>query len=93
MRDEFLKIKSQLEADNAQIGRQISLLDQKIAYCVSKRTNLSNQIQDLKSTGDGDTDENELKKQQTATKKLIKDKEAELSILSKNFSSAKEKYS
>ena len=30
IRDEYLQIKSSLEQENAQIGRQIGLLDQKI---------------------------------------------------------------
>ena len=48
-RDEYLKIKSQLEQDNAQIGRQIGLVEQKLGYQNQKRANLYAQIVQLKS--------------------------------------------
>lgn len=44
-----MKIKSELEAENAQIGREISLVDQRLSYLAQKKQVLKLQIEQLKS--------------------------------------------
>ncbi len=48
-RDEYINIKSKVEADNAPIIRQIALVDQKIGYLNSKKAAVFAQISQLKA--------------------------------------------
>lgn len=51
-RDEYISIKSHVEADNAPTIRQINLVDQKIAYVLNKQAAVFAQISQTKASQD-----------------------------------------
>ena len=89
IRDEYLRIKSQVEQDNAQIGRQMGLVDQKVAYLQQKRSGLYLQIQTQKALLSKDLNLSSLEDILKSSKSDLKTKQQTLDALKNKFAKAK----
>ncbi|CDW87992.1 structural maintenance of chromosomes 1 [Stylonychia lemnae] len=88
IRDEYLTIKSKIESENAQIGRQMALIEQKINYLNQRKANFQGQIYQQKNQNSKVLDFehqqieiNELKKEQKAKEQELKQLHSSLAQL------------
>lgn len=88
-RDEYLKIKSQIEQDNAQIGRQIGLVDQKIGYTNQKRANFYASLQQVKSQLNQTLNLENIQAKDKTLKLELKEKQKVLEGLNSKFNALK----
>ena len=80
-RDEYINIKSKVEADNAPIIRQIALVDQKIGYLNSKKAVVFAQISQLKAQMAKDQSLKDFDEKKKTLKQELKEKERALESL------------
>ena len=88
-RDEYINIKSKVEADNAPIIRQIALVDQKIGYLNAKKAAVFAQISQLKGLMAKDQSLKDFDEKKKSFKQELKDKERILESLQKQFGEIK----
>jgi len=77
-RDEYISIKSHVEADNAPTIRQINLVDQKIAYVQNKQAAVFAQISQTKASQGKDQSVRDFEERRKALTKEMADKERAL---------------
>ncbi len=88
-RDEYINIKSKVEADNAPIIRQIALVDQKIGYLNSKKAAVFAQISQLKAQMAKDQSLKDFDEKKKTLKQELKEKERALESLQQQFGDIK----